>query len=135
MTDRDDIVFLSTTASVPENLDRIGTSPHARFPLIGDDPGDFRGIVHVPTVVDWLDDLRRGDVTFEDIAAPPNGLGGYLHQQRRLPFPGGVTGTRLVCDDSSAVVGLITATDCLEAVMGEIEDPLNAGLQQRGIPQ
>lgn len=43
MTDRDDIVFLSTTVATDENLDRIGGSPHTRFPLIGDSPADFRG--------------------------------------------------------------------------------------------
>ena len=54
MTERDEIVFLSTTASVEANLDRIGTSPHTRFPVIGDDAEDFRGIVYVPAVVDRI---------------------------------------------------------------------------------
>lgn len=39
----------------------------------------------------------------------------------------------LVRDDTSAVVGLITATDALEAVMGEMQDPLDIGLQNSTI--
>ena len=63
MTPRDEVVFLSTTAPVAENLDRIGGSPHTRFPLVGDDPADpdaLLGTVYVPSVVDGIDALRDG---------------------------------------------------------------------------
>jgi len=36
----------------------------------------------------------------------------------------------LVCDDENSIVGLITATDAFEAVLGELEDPLDLELQQ-----
>jgi len=128
MTDRDGIVFLSTTASVAENLDRIGGSPHTRFPLIGDDPADFRGIVYVPTVVDRLDELRDGAVTFEDLAAPPMAIRDETSISDAVDqFQDEHQELALVLDESGEVVGLVTATDALEAVMGEIEDPLDVG--------
>ena len=133
MTPREETVFLSTTIPVEENLDRIGDSPHTRFPLIGDDPSDFRGIVYVPTVVDRFDDLRAGDVTFEAIAAAPmtvraeTPISGIVDQFQRNHQE-----LALVCGASETdVVGLITATDALEAVMGEIEDPLDIELRGR----
>ena len=133
MTDREDITFLSTALSVEENLDRIGTSPHTRFPLIGDDPTEYRGIVYVPAVVDQIDELRRGEITFEAVAAAPMTLRSDTrisdavdqfqdaHQELALVYE-----TR-----EENVVGLITATDALEAVMGEIKDPLDIRLQER----
>jgi CBS domain containing-hemolysin-like protein len=132
MTDRAEIVFLSTTASVEENLDRIGGSPHTRFPLIGEDPSDFRGIVYVPAVVERIDDLRAGEVTFEGIAASPMRLSADTHisdavdafQERHQEL------ALVYGNDDPAVVGLITATDALEAVMGEIEDPLDIELSE-----
>ncbi|WP_121821289.1 hemolysin family protein [Halostella salina] len=135
MTDRDEVVFLSTAAPVEENVERIGGSPHTRFPLVGDDPSDFRGIVYVPAVVDRIDELRRGEVTFEDIAAPPmtipddtpisEAVDRFQAEQQELA---------LVSDGTDdAPVGLITATDALEAVMGEIEDPLDVELEPRGM--
>ncbi|MEF8814723.1 MAG: hemolysin family protein [Halovenus sp.] len=131
MTDRDGVVFLSTAASLQENLDRIGKSPHTRFPLIGDDPTDFRGIVYVPTVVDRFDELRRGDATLEDIAAPPLTLREDTSISDAVDrFQDESQELALVRDDSTEVVGLITATDALEAVMGEMEDPLDLGLQK-----
>jgi CBS domain containing-hemolysin-like protein len=133
MTDREDIIFLSTAVSAQENFDRIGTSPHTRLPLIGDKPADYRGVVYVPAVVDQIDELRRGEVTFEDIAAPPMTLRADTlisdavdqfqdeHQELALVYE----------EDEENIVGLITATDALEAVMGEIKDPLDIKLQKR----
>ncbi|WP_178916388.1 CNNM domain-containing protein [Natronomonas gomsonensis] len=133
MTDRSDIVFLSTTVSTRENLDRIGTSPHTRFPLIGDDPSDYRGIVYVPAVVDQLDDLRRGEITLEDIAAPPMTLPADIPISDAVDsFQDEHQELALVTDETDGtVVGLITATDALEAVMGEIEDPLDIEHRER----
>jgi Hemolysins and related proteins containing CBS domains len=137
MTDREDVVFLSTAVSARENLDRIGTSPHTRFPLIGDEPADYRGVVYVPTVVDQIDELRRGEVTFEDIAAPPMTLRtDTLVSDAVDRFQDEHQELALVYDaDEGGVVGLISATDALEAVMGEIEDPLDVTLQERKHPQ
>ena len=133
MTDRADIVFLSTAAPVRENLDRIGASPHTRFPLIGDDPTEYEGIVYVPAVVDRIDELQRGEVTFRAIAAPPMTLRAdtpvsdvidrFQDEHQELALVSG--------DDEGDVVGLVTATDALEAVMGEIEDPLDVDLEAR----
>jgi CBS domain containing-hemolysin-like protein len=137
MTEREDIVFLSTTVPPTENLDRIGTSPHTRFPLIGEDPSDFRGIVYVPAVVDQVGELQRGEVTFEDIAAPPMELrADTLISDAVDRFQDENQELALVCDeDDSHILGLITATDALETVMGEIEDPLDIELSPRRQPK
>jgi len=133
MTDREDILFLSASDTMRANLDRIGTSPHTRFPLIGDDPSDFRGIVYVPAVVDRIDELRRGEVTLEAVAAPPMTLrSDTLISDAVDQFQDENQELALVYDDvGENVVGLISATDALEAVMGEIKDPLDIKLQGR----
>ncbi|WP_276270957.1 CNNM domain-containing protein [Haloarcula litorea] len=132
MTDYEDVIFLSTAVSVQKNLDRIGTSPHTRFPLIGDGPTDYRGIVYAPAVVDRINELQRGEVTFEDIAAPPMTLqADTLISDAVNQFQDEHQELALVYDeDEENVVGLITATDALEAVMGEIRDPLDIRLQE-----
>ncbi|MFB6132117.1 MAG: CNNM domain-containing protein [Halanaeroarchaeum sp.] len=132
MTDREDIVFLSTTKSAQENLDRIGTSPHTRFPLIGDEPADYRGIVYVPAVVDRIDDLRQGAITFEDIAVLPMTIRADTPISEAFDrFQAENQELALVnAADGAEVVGLVTATDALEAVMGELEDPLDIAFQE-----
>ena len=127
MTDVEDIVFLSTTVSAEENLRRIGNGPHTRFPLIGDEPTDFRGILYVPAVADRTDELRGGETTFEDIAAPPMTLREDTHISEVVDRFQEENQELALVLDGDEVVGLVTATDALEAVMGEIEDPLDTG--------
>jgi CBS domain containing-hemolysin-like protein len=133
MTDREDIVFLSTTVPPEENLDRIGDSPHTRFPLVGEDPADFRGIVYVPAVVDRFEELRNGEITFEGIAVDPMTIRAETPISEVVDrFQRKHQELALVQDGSEGpVVGLVTATDALEAVMGEIEDPLDLERQDR----
>ncbi len=130
MTDRGDIVALSTEIPAEDNLERMATSPHTRLPLVGDSLEDLRGIVYVPAVLDQVDALRSGATNFEAVAAGPMTLSAdtaisaafdafqEAHQELAL-----VTG-----ESDGDVVGLVTATDVLEAVMGELEDPLDLEL-------
>ena len=125
MVDVDDVVFLSTEDSISENVDRLASSQYTRYPLVGETPGEFEGIVYVPSVVEHLDDIRAGEMDITDVATPPMTLTAEStisdaidlfqveHQELALVFSEG------------AVVGLLTATDAFEAVMGELEDPLD----------
>jgi CBS domain containing-hemolysin-like protein len=120
-----DIVALSTDATVPENLDRLRNTPHARFPLLGADTSDFHGIVYAPSILDHIDDLREGTTTFADIAAPPmtvapdTAISTVIDQ-----FQAEGQELALVVEDGG-VVAVVTATDAMEAVVGDLEDPLD----------
>ncbi|WP_126664304.1 CNNM domain-containing protein [Haloterrigena salifodinae] len=124
MTAIEDVTFLSTSASVEENLDRIGLSPHTRFPLIDETPEAFVGIVYAPTVVDRIDDLRSGDVTFEEIATPPVTLPIDMHVSDAIDELQAAHQELALVEADGEVVGLVTATDALEALVGAFEDPL-----------
>ena len=125
MTPVEDVVFLSTAVPIAENLTRVGTNPHTRLPLVGTEASDFRGIVYVPSVIDRIDDLRDGTATLEDIAAPP------MTVSATTPISEAVDGFQAerqelaLVLDGDEVVGLLTATDAFEAVMGDLEDPLD----------
>ena len=126
MVDVDDVVFLSTDASPTENFERMAGTPHVRFPLIRDgDPEQFEGIVYAPSVVDNVDALRNGDLTFDDVAAPPMTVAAETTVSDVVDqFQAEGQELALVMTDGE-VVGLVTATDAFEAVMGDLEDPLD----------
>jgi CBS domain containing-hemolysin-like protein len=129
MVDADEILWLSTENSVEENLDQISPS-RTRYPLFGSDCTDFRGIVYLPAVLDRIDELRSGDIGLEDIAAPPMTLSANTTVSDAIDqFQTESQELALVLEDGE-VVGLLTATDALETVVGEIEDPLD----QQGRP-
>ena len=130
MVPSEDIVALSTEHSIDENLSLIGEHPHSRFPLIGEDVGDFRGVVYMPSVVSNFNELTAGETTFEDIASSPMTLSAsasvsdaidqFQTEHQELAF---VLDSEDGTDET--VVGLLTATDAFEEVMGELEDPLD----------
>ncbi len=125
MVDASDIVALSTSVSAEENFERMRNTPHTRFPLVGDDLTDFRGVVYAPSIIDDFEALKAGDRSFEDIAAPPTTLSPETTVSDAFDqFQAEDQELALVLEDGE-VVGLLTATDALEAVMGELEDPLD----------
>ncbi|RLM72494.1 CNNM domain-containing protein [Halorubrum sp. Atlit-26R] len=127
LTPADEVISLSTTASAEENLDRIRDTPHSRFPLVGDDLNEFEGIVYAPSIVSRFDELRDGDLAFADVAAPPMTVSADASVSDAFDqFQAESQELALVIEDGE-VVGLLTATDAMEAVMGQLEDPLDAG--------
>ncbi|WP_101297121.1 CNNM domain-containing protein [Halegenticoccus soli] len=121
----DDVTALSTARSPGENLDRIARTRYTRYPLVGDGYDDFVGIVYVPAIVDRIEELREGTVDFADLAAPPMTIEADTDVSDAIDqFQAEGQELALVLSDDE-VVGLLTATDALEAVMGQIEDPLD----------
>ena len=128
----DDVVFLSTDASAEENLRRVSETPHTRYPLVGADRETVEGVVYVPSVIDRIEELKAGDVTFADIAAPPMTVSADTTVSDAIDrFQAERQELALVFEDGDTV-GLLTATDALETVMGELEDPLGDGQQSTG---
>jgi CBS domain containing-hemolysin-like protein len=126
MIDADEVVALSTTADLEENLERMGATPHVRYPLVGETLDDFRGIVYLPEVFRDLDDLRSGEDTLEDVAQPPMTLPGSLSVSEAIDrFQSERQELALVTDEDDSVVGLVTVTDALESIAGEVEDPFD----------
>lgn len=126
MVDTDDVVFLSTAASLSENLDRMSSSPHTRYPVIGERPEDFRGVIYVSSVLNELDALEDGETSLEDLATSPMTL------PETTPVSDAIDRLQdrhqelaLVVSEGEEVVGLVTATDALEELVGELEDPFD----------
>jgi len=125
MIPAEEIVPLSTEVEFAENIDRLSTEPHTRYPLIGETLTDFRGIVYVPILSKHRDDLVAGTLDFEAVAAPPMTLSPDVDVSDAIDqFQAEHQELALVIEDGS-VVGMVTVTDLLEAVMGDIEDPID----------
>ncbi|HKL29378.1 MAG TPA: hemolysin family protein [Natrialbaceae archaeon] len=125
MLDREDVVALSTEDDLETNRQRVAEHPHSRFPLVGENLEDLRGIVYTPALLRLQDDLENGDLDLTDVAAPPMTVTKNAtisdvidqfqaeNQELALVLNGG------------EVQGLVTATDCFEAITGELQDPID----------
>ncbi|MFC7212560.1 hemolysin family protein [Saliphagus sp. GCM10025334] len=125
MVPSEEIVAVSTEDDSEVNLQKMEDRPQTRYPLIGDDLTDFRGIVYTPVLLRHREEVADGDIDFAELAAPPMTLSPDADVSDAIDqFQTERQELALVIEDGD-VVGLVTVTDLLEAIMGDIEDPLD----------
>jgi len=125
MVPAEEIVALSTADSPESNIDILETQPHTRYPLVGEDLTQFEGIVYSPAIFTQREQLSTGDVKLTDLAAPPMTLSPDTDVSDAIDqFQTERQELALVIEDGE-VVGLVTVTDLLETIIGDIEDPLD----------
>lgn len=129
MVPRSEIVALSTTVDLHENLNRMRANPYERYPLLGTGWEDVYGTLYLTTVFRHLPELERGETSLADIAEPVVWIDPDLpvsdfidrlqkeQQEMALVRPSG--------SPNDDVDGLVTTTDAFEAIAGELEDPVD----------
>lgn len=104
-------------------LKQIAKSQHTRFPVIGEDADDIRGILHAK---DLLIDSNQNNSNGFDVARicrPPS----LIPESKRLnvllkDFRSSRRHMAIVVDEFGHVSGLVTIEDILEQIVGDIED-------------
>ena len=121
----DEIVALSTADSPSTNFQKLEDHPHTRYPLVGDHLSEFHGVVYSPALFNRREELSAGDIEFAELAAPTMTLSPDTDVSDAIDqFQTERQELALVVEDGT-VVGLVTVTDLLEAIIGDIEDPLD----------
>lgn len=125
MVPRKKVKSISTERSVEENLDIISDQLFSRYPLVENNLDNYLGTIHSPAIVSVIDELREGTVSWEDIAFETLTVEPDLPVSELVDrFQAEKQELSLVKENGS-VVGLVTATDAFESVMGELEDPMD----------
>jgi IMP dehydrogenase len=120
-----EIVALSTEESPESNFQLLEEHPHTRYPLVGGDLTDFKGIVYSPALFNHREKLFSDNAAFSELAAPPMTLSPDADVSDAIDqFQTERQEMALVIEDGEAV-GLVTVTDLLETIIGDIEDPLD----------
>lgn len=147
MVPAEEIVALSTNADTEENLRRMAERPQTRYPLVDDSLTAFRGTVYTPSLLERREALATGDLEFAELAAPPMTLGPetgvsdaidrFQQENQELALVLEASAERNASNGrtqsgDAEVVGLVTVTDLLEAVIGDVEDPLDQGVIDTG---
>jgi CBS domain containing-hemolysin-like protein len=121
----EEIVALSTEDDPESNFQKLEEHPHTRYPLVGEDLTDFRGIVYSPALFTHRENLSSGNGAFAELAAPTMTLSPDTDVSDAIDqFQTERQEMALVIEDGE-VIGLVTVTDLLETIIGDIEDPLD----------
>ena len=131
MVPREDIVALSTADDDETNARRLAETPHTRFPLIGEDFEEFLGIVYVPALVRQREELAEDaglldGVDLEAVASPPMTMSAETSVSDAIDRFQAERQELALVMEGGEVVGMVTVTDTLEELVGDIQDPEDA---------
>jgi magnesium and cobalt transporter len=123
MIPRAQLVTLRVDATLEALLPVVIESQHSRYPVIGDELDDVRGILHAKDLLPLLLRREAGEFDIKDYIRPAT----VIPESKRLnvllqDFRHARNHMAIVVDEYGHVSGIVTIEDVLEQIVGEIED-------------
>ena len=124
MIPRTQLVYLEDDQPPDVLLATIIKSRHSRFPVVGDDLDDVKGILHAKDLLGLaLNEAQSKDFDIRDYIRPA----AVIPESKRLnvlleEFRATRNHMAVVVDEYGHVSGVVTIEDVLEQIVGEIED-------------
>ena len=123
MIPRSQMASVSAEARLAKFLPFVIEQKHSRYPVIGDDLDDVKGILHAKDILPWTleDDWDEFDI--KDVIRPAP----VVPESKRLndllqEFRSTRNHMAIVIDEYGHVSGMVTIEDVLEQIVGDIED-------------
>jgi CBS domain containing-hemolysin-like protein len=126
MVPRDQVEVLRSDVPMGENLMTLKRGRYSRYPLVGEDLDDFRGTIYTPGLLMVYEAWEEGQVSLEEIAVEPMTVSAELSVSELVDTFQRESQELALVEDDGEIVGLVTATDASEAIVGDIADPFDA---------
>lgn len=125
MVSKDNIKYLSTKDPTDDNMQTLSESSKSTYPLIRENFNEIVGMIYVEALA--RDTYGHdGSTDLEEISAPIMKLNSNTAVSNAIDqFQEEEQEVALVTNESDDVVGLVTVTDCLEQLVGDLEDPFD----------
>lgn len=119
MTPRLEIVWLDVNSPASENQHQMRTSPYSRFPVADDDLDRCLGVVSIKAV--WEADLAGETLDLRSVLQPAV----FVHENTSAlsvleTFRRSGNQIALVTNEYGAIEGLVTLSDLMAAIVGEL---------------
>jgi len=125
MTPRLDVVYLDVTDDFAQNRTLINDAPHSHFPVVRGSLDSVLGTIHIKEIyshgIQASEDLTR-------VVTPPLFIpetSGALHVIEMFKRTG--VHVAFIIDEYGSVQGLVTLTDLLEAIVGDLPSSSETG--------
>jgi magnesium and cobalt transporter len=123
MIPRSQMASVNVDARLEEFLPFVIEQKHSRFPVIGDNLDDVKGILHAKDILPWTLEDDWDDFDIKDIIRTAT----VVPESKRLndlleEFRSTRNHMAIVIDEYGHVSGVVTIEDVLEQIVGDIED-------------
>ena len=123
MIPRSQMASVNVDARLEEFLPFVIEQKHSRFPVIGDDLDDVKGILHAKDILPWTLEDDWDDFDIKDIIRTAT----VVPESKRLnallqEFRSTRNHMAIVIDEYGHVSSVVTIEDVLEQIVGDIED-------------
>ena len=123
MIPRSQLVYVRDDMDLQELLKLVIEAKHSRFPVVGDDLDDIKGILHAKDLLPLLVEDEADDFDIRDCIRQAT----VIPESKRLndllnEFRATRNHMAVVVDEYAHVAGAVTIEDVLEQIVGEIED-------------
>lgn len=124
MIPRSQMVVVEANAAPHEFIPLLIEEGHSRFPVVGENKDEVRGILHAKALLRYLvKDTFETNFNLLDVVRPAT----FVPESKRLnillkEFRDSHNHMAIVMDEYGGVCGLVTIEDVLEQIVGEIED-------------
>jgi CBS domain containing-hemolysin-like protein len=133
MTPRPDVAWLDAAASADSALDLIRKSPYREFPVGRGSVDEIEGVVRKEDILDRR--LRGESFDLARLMRPPVVVPESASVLDALNvFKGAPVELALVVDEYGAFRGVVTRTDLLEAIAGDLPDAHSSGTEVKTLP-
>lgn len=124
MIPRKRMKVISDEWAIHDILKYVIENRHSRYPVIGDDPDDVKGILHAKDLVPWVrEGYELSEFELRDIIRPASRIPGSKRLNTLFrEFRENRTHMVIVMEEYGHVSGLLTIEDVLEMIVGDIED-------------
>lgn len=123
MLPRSQLVVVKAERKIEDLLKEVIEAQHSRFPVIGEDLDDVKGILHAKDLLPLLLEDNLSHFSLKDCIRPAS----IVPESKRLnvllqEFRTNRNHMAVVVDEYGHVSGAVTIEDVLEQIVGEIED-------------
>ncbi len=128
MREKSEIAALDVSKNLEENLKLLQNDPHSRYPLMDGNIENYIGNIYVPAMLWRISEIRDNNLNWKEIATDPMRVDCTKKVSELIDLFQEKNQEIAMVEEDGNIVGMVTLTDAMEAIVGQARDPIDVEL-------